>query len=190
MTDPKVAAIAVDLGMQLGTDLVVRDPDELVEWTPTSADYRRVMREKGWVAVYICGPTHAIPTIFPGMEQWPVCIGTTTVPRDVKRLAQYWSWLDIVVHGLVWCESGASAKRLAQMLTDALDFRCHHLGHRYYNLPPLDCGKLLAEVAKLGRIAVFDEAERWRRLDTEVKRIRRIGAEVTAAVKQIASGRR
>ena len=97
-----------------------------------------------------------------------MCIGTTTSPRDVKRLAQFWSWLDIVVHGLVWCEDQATARRLAQMLCDALDFRCHHMGHRYYNLPPLDCTKLLVEVAKLGRIAVFDELERMRRLDAAV----------------------
>jgi len=217
MTDPKVAALAVDLGMKLGTDLVARqrrsgplpwaragvgngeigsgewgetarpgaspptphsplptplvplDADELIEFTPTSADYRKAMREGGWVAVYIAGPAHALPTLVAGMQQWRICIGTTASPRDVKRIAQFWGLgFDIVLHALAWCEGRAAADRLKQMLTDALDYRSHHVAHRYYGLAPAECEKLLAEVARAGRIAVFDEAERMRRLQSAV----------------------
>jgi hypothetical protein len=177
MTDPKVAALAADLGVGLGSDLeaqmqsgapgtalVLREPDELAEMAPTSHDFREAMRKLGWKAVYICGPAHAVPTRWDGVELWPVCVGTTVSPRNVKLLAQAWSWVDVAVHGLVWGESEAAAERLSQMLIDALDFRRHHLGHRFYNLPPLDCTRLLIEVAKLARIPVHEEAERLQRL--------------------------
>jgi hypothetical protein len=203
MTDPRVAALAVDLGLKLASDLVPRkrrteplpwskdgtkaatplvptDPDELIEYTPTSSDFRKAQKLAGWRAVCFVGPPHALPTIFQGMEQWRLRIGTTASPRDVKRLAELWGLgFDMVLHVLLWCESAQAAERLLTMLIDALDYRGRHISRRFYDLPPVECEQLALQVAKTGRIPVFDEPERQRRLqeavlklNQEVRRIR------------------
>jgi hypothetical protein len=202
MTDPRVAALAVDLGLKLASDLVPRrrpgepikplpwskdgpkpatpaplvaaDPDDLIEYTPTSSDFRKAQKLAGWRAVCFVGPPHALPTIFQGMEQWRLRIGTTASPRDVKRLAELWGLgFDMVLHVLLWCESADAAERLCTMLIDALDYRGRHISRRFYDLPPPECEKLALEVAKTGRIPVFDEPERQQRLQDAVLKLDR-----------------
>lgn len=167
MTNPKVAALATDLGLKFASDLLpIESADDMVEFTPTSSDYRNVQKKAGWVALYIAGPAHAVPTVMQGLELWPACFGTTTSPRDVRRIAQFWH--AIVLHDVIWCESRTHAESLKTMLTDALDFRHTHLSFRFYNLKPLEIGKLAKDVAKTASIPVFDENERMRRLQEAV----------------------
>jgi hypothetical protein len=189
MSRADVATLAADLGLKTGAELQpprrrgalpwqagappapppaplvpVEPLDDIVEFEPTTADYRRAARRASWVAVYVLGPTHAVPTIISGMELWPLCVGITANPRNLKAVAQQWNHLAITMHAVLWCEDKPTAERLREMLINALDYRSLQLSGRWYNVPPKDCLTLASEVAKRAHIPVFDEAERQRRL--------------------------
>lgn len=212
-TSPKIAALAVDLGVKLGSDLVPRkrreslpwtasqgacaiqpstvlDPieqssaplepsettDDTLEFAPTSRDWRNAQKRMGIVAVYIAGPQTAVPTVLQGMELWPICVGVTANPRNLKAVAQFWNWHTIALHALLWAPDRAKAEALKERLVNALDYRRYELSGRWYNVAPAECLKLANEVAAAARIPVFDEAERWRRLEAAVGAgVKRIG---------------
>lgn len=119
---------------------------------------RRAHKAAGYVAVYAVGP------VSPGA---PVKIGMTSNPEDVLKVAQEWSWDEVVFHALIWTPGRPAAERVMRKLRSML--KGEHRRGSWFEIVPESSESFISVAGETADVQLFGEIERMRRLEEAIE---------------------
>lgn len=109
--------------------------------------------QRRWKAVYLFG-------LLSGKQ---VRIGVTADAKDLKQTGQSWHAEEVMIHGLLWCESTHDAEQIVKMLK--VDLIQNHIRGAWYDLAPEYAQAAVEFAARKAGISIYTSEQRARAIE-------------------------